>query len=236
MFQRKLLFFILIITNCYAFAEDKKIQLTTEEDKVSYIIGANIGQDLSRQDFGVKLDNVLQGLNDGIKGNLKLSKEDMEKVMQNFQKKQIAIHEEKQEKLAKANLIKSEEFLEKNKSEKNIKSTKSGLQYKIIDQGKGNKPTLTDSVTVNYKGALIDGTEFDSSYKRNQPATFQLSDVIEGWQEGLQLIAPGGKLKLFVPPQLAYGQKGIGNIIQPNSLLVFEVELLKIEDKDKSKN
>lgn len=236
MFSRKLLFSTLIFANFCAFADNNKIQLKTEEEKVSYTIGAGIGQDLKRQEFKVKATHIIEGIKDGLQGKVKLTNEEMEKLMSEFQKKQMAEFEKKQEKIASENLAKSDAFLEKNKSKSGIKSTNSGLQYQIINEGKGNKPSISDTVTVNYKGMLIDGTEFDSSYKRNQPATFPLSDVIEGWQEGLQLIAPGGKLKLFVPPQLAYGKKGIGNIIQPNSLLVFEVELLKIENSDSAKN
>jgi FKBP-type peptidyl-prolyl cis-trans isomerase len=130
--------------------------------------------------------------------------------------------------LGKQNKAEADKFLKQNGKLKGVKTTPSGLQYKILKEGTGPQPKETDLVTVNYKGTLINGTEFDSSYKRNQPATFPLNRVIKGWTEGVQLMKVGSKFQFFIPPELAYGERAVGDLIGPNSLLIFEVELLKI--------
>jgi FKBP-type peptidyl-prolyl cis-trans isomerase FklB len=147
--------------------------------------------------------------------------------MMAFQKEVMA----KQAEVAKKNKAEGEAFLAENKKKEGVKTTASGLQYKVIKPGKGKKPKSSDTVTVNYRGTLIDGTEFDSSYKRGQPATFQVSGVIPGWTEGLQLMEEGAKWQLFIPSNLAYGERGAGGVIGPNATLIFEVELLSIQEK-----
>lgn len=135
---------------------------------------------------------------------------------------------EKTKALLETNKDAAAEFLKKNKTEKGVKVTDSGLQYKVVKEGKGEKPTATDTVKVHYKGTLIDGTEFDSSYKRNEPVTFKANKVIPGWTEALQLMTPGSKYTLYLPPELAYGDRGAPPAIEPGALLIFDVELVEI--------
>ena len=157
----------------------------------------------------------------------RISDEDAQKIMQEVQEKAIAKQEEEQKKLSEDNLAKGKAFLEENKAKEGVVTTESGLQYKVITEGKGAKPKATDTVTVHYTGKLIDGTEFDSSAKHGQPATFPLDGVIPGWTEALQLMPQGSKWEIVIPSDLAYGAGGQGPI-PPASTLVFEVELLEI--------
>jgi FKBP-type peptidyl-prolyl cis-trans isomerase FklB len=158
-----------------------------------------------------------------------LTKEDREKTLQAFQKemmeKQIAASKE----AATKNAGEGEKFLAENKKKDGVKTTASGLQYKVLKEGSGASPKETDTVVTNYKGTLLDGTEFDSSYKRNEPASFPVNRVIKGWTEALQLMKPGAKYQLFIPASLAYGERGAGQLIGPNATLIFEVELLSIK-------
>jgi FKBP-type peptidyl-prolyl cis-trans isomerase FkpA len=130
---------------------------------------------------------------------------------------------------ASSNLAKGRAFLKENASKPGVKTTSSGLQYLVLEEGKGKSPKATDTVLVHYKGNLLDGTEFDSSYKRNEPISFPLNGVIPGWTEGVQLMKEGGKIRLFIPSNLAYGSRGAGGIIPPDSTLVFDIELLKVQ-------
>jgi FKBP-type peptidyl-prolyl cis-trans isomerase FklB len=145
-----------------------------------------------------------------------------------MQQRFVTVRQESARKIPEMNKQAGEAFLAKNKGEKGVKTTASGLQYKVVTTGKGKQPTAEDTVTVNYRGTLIDGTEFDSSYKRNEPATFPVKGVIAGWTEALPLMKEGSKWMLYIPANLAYGERGAGNMIGPNSTLVFEVELLSI--------
>ena len=158
-----------------------------------------------------------------------MSKEERDKTLQAFQKemmeKQIAASKEAAEK----NKAEGEKFLAENKTKDGVKTTASGLQYKVLKEGSGASPKETDTVVTNYRGTLIDGTEFDSSYKRNEPASFPVNRVIKGWTEALQLMKPGAKYQLFIPSSLAYGERGAGQLIGPNATLIFEVELLSIK-------
>ncbi|MDX1815211.1 MAG: FKBP-type peptidyl-prolyl cis-trans isomerase, partial [Thermodesulfobacteriota bacterium] len=148
-------------------------------------------------------------------------------------KKIVAAQREERKKAAEKNLAEGKSFLEKNAKKEGVKTLPSGLQYKVLKKGSGISPKKTDTVTVNYKGTLIDGTEFDSSYKRGKPATFRVGGVIAGWTEGLQLMKPGAKWQLFIPPNLAYGERGAGARIAPNSTLIFEVELVSVQGSKK---
>jgi FKBP-type peptidyl-prolyl cis-trans isomerase len=130
---------------------------------------------------------------------------------------------------ASSNLAKGQAFLKENASKPGVKTTSSGLQYLVLEEGKGKSPKATDTVLVHYKGNLLDGTEFDSSYKRNEPISFPLNGVIPGWTEGVQLMKEGGKIRLFIPSNLAYGSRGAGGVIPPDSTLVFDIELLKVQ-------
>jgi FKBP-type peptidyl-prolyl cis-trans isomerase FklB len=210
--------------------------LTTQKDKVSYALGMNLGANLHRQSVEVDPKVLLQGLEDGMAGGKTLLSEEqaraaLTELQSDLRKKQ----QEKMQQAGEANKKQGDEFLAANQGKEGVVALPSGLQYKILSAGTGPKPAASDSVVCNYRGTLIDGTEFDSSYKRGQPATFQVGRVIKGWTEALQLMPVGSKWQLFVPSQLAYGEQGAGGNIGPNATLIFDVELLSIEGKDKPK-
>jgi FKBP-type peptidyl-prolyl cis-trans isomerase FklB len=210
-------------------AQDKT-QLKDQKDKASYSIGYDIGETFKKQNVDLNPDTLFGGLKDALAGKeALLTKEDREKTLQTFQKemmeKQIAASKE----AATKNAAEGEKFLAENKKKDGVKTTASGLQYKVLKEGSGPSPKETDTVVTNYRGTLIDGTEFDSSYKRNEPASFQVNRVIKGWIEALQLMKPGAKYQLVIPSSLAYGERGAGQLIGPNATLVFEVELLSIK-------
>jgi FKBP-type peptidyl-prolyl cis-trans isomerase len=199
-------------------------KLDTTEKKFSYTIGQQIGQNLKAQ--GIKVDtNVLAAsIDEAIAGKEgRLTPEEMQKVMQDMQNELI----EKRKVEGEENQKKAAKFLEENKTKEGVKVTASGLQYKVVSEGSGPKPKETDTVEVHYKGTLVDGTEFDSSYKRNQTAKFPVRGVIPGWTEGLQMMSKGSKYHFYIPPELAYGERGRPSI-PPNSVLVFEVELIDV--------
>jgi FKBP-type peptidyl-prolyl cis-trans isomerase FklB len=200
------------------------------EDKASYIIGFNLGSNLKQQEIPVSADLIVKGLRDGLGGAQGLlTDEEIQAAMTEFQQKMMAQQQAKMQAVGEKNKKEAEEFLAANKTKQGVVTTASGLQYQILQQGTGPNPKPTDQVTVHYKGTLLDGKVFDSSYDRNEPATFTVGQVIPGWVEALQLMKVGSKAKLFIPPALAYGESGAGQDIGPNSLLVFEVELLKTE-------
>jgi FKBP-type peptidyl-prolyl cis-trans isomerase FklB len=203
----------------------EKTQFKDQTDKASYAIGLNIGQNLSKQKVPINPDAFTAGVKDGISGKPKMSEGEIKETMATFEKDMVKRQKEAAEKNAKE----GEKFLAQNKSKPGVKTTASGLQYKMIKEGNGLQPKATDTVTVNYEGKLVDGTVFDSSYKRGQPATFPLNQVIPGWTEGLQLMKVGGKYQLFVPASLGYGERAMGQDITPNSTLVFEIELLDVK-------
>jgi FKBP-type peptidyl-prolyl cis-trans isomerase FklB len=199
------------------------------QDKASYIIGFNLGQSLKTQDVPCSQDLIVQGLRDGLAGsNPLLTPEEIQAAMQEFQQQMMAKQQEKQKVAGEANLKTSQAFLDQNKARKEIKTTASGLQYEVLKEWSGEAPKPTDQVTVNYRGTLPDGTVFDSSYDRGEPATFPVNGVIPGWVEALQLMKPGAKYKIYLPPALAYGERGAGADIGPNQALVFEVELISV--------
>ncbi len=209
-------------------------ELQTQKDKFSYALGMNIGTNLHRQSVPFDSDLFMRGLKDALAGGQTLLTEDEARAaimeVQNEMRKQ---QQEKMQAQGEANKKEGEAFLAANKAKEGVVTLPSGLQYKILQAGTGPKPTTADSVTVNYRGTLVSGTEFDSSYKRGQPATFPVTGVIKGWTEALQLMPVGSKWQLFIPSDLAYGERGPGEI-GPNSTLIFEVELLKIADKSPS--
>jgi FKBP-type peptidyl-prolyl cis-trans isomerase FklB len=198
------------------------VELKTDPEKNGYSLGYDIGRSLKRQLVDVDAGAVAQGLKDGLGGAAPVLSE------QEMQQRFMNLRQESAQKIPEKNRKDGEAFLAKNKGEKGVKTTASGLQYKVITAGKGKQPRAEDTVSVNYRGTLIDGTEFDSSYKRGQPATFPVKGVIPGWTEALQLMKEGSKWMLYVPSNLAYGERGAGHMIGPNSTLVFEVELLSI--------
>jgi FKBP-type peptidyl-prolyl cis-trans isomerase FklB len=208
------------------------LTLNTDKDKVSYAIGMNIGAAMKRDGVDVDTDILLRGLKDALAGSkLLLTDQEAQTAMTalraDLQKKQ----EFQRQQLAETNKKEGEAFLEANKAKEGVVALPSGLQYKILQEGTGPKPAVTDMVTVNYRGTLLNGTEFDSSYKRGQPATFGVGQIIKGWTEALQLMPVGSKWQLFIPADLAYGPPGRPPIIGPNSTLLFEVELLSIQPK-----
>ena len=161
-----------------------------------------------------------------------LSNDEINKVITKFQEEQVALISKREKQLAATNLAKSNAFLEANKKQPGVQTLASGLQYIVITPGKGTPPKKTDMVTVNYRGTLIDGTEFDSSYNRKEANSFQVDNLIPGWQEALTHMQPGAKWKIFVPPQLAYGVQGAGQVIEPNSALIFDIELVKVQPQN----
>jgi FKBP-type peptidyl-prolyl cis-trans isomerase FklB len=206
----------------------ENLVLKNQKEKMSYIIGMDIGNNLKKQGIDIDTNIFIKGIKDAFT-NAKslLSEQEIRETMTAFQKEMQA----KQEEIGKKNKKEGEAFLAENKKKEGVKTLPSGLQYKVIKAGTGKKPKLTDTVTAHYRGTLIDGTEFDSSYKRGQPTSFSVSGVIPGWTEALQLMEEGTKWELFIPPNLAYGERGAGGMIGPNATLIFEVELVSIQEK-----
>ena len=199
------------------------------EDRASYVIGYNLGRTLKQNDVKANTDLIVKGLNAGLAGGPgMLTDAEMQSTMQDFQKQVMARQQAKQKEVGEKNKTEGAAFLEKNKGRAGVKTTASGLQYEVLKEGTGANPKPTDTVTVNYKGTLMDGTTFDSSYDRGQPATFVLNQVIPGWTEGVQLMKPGAKYKFYIPASLGHGEQGAGGVIGPNAPLVFEVELLSV--------
>jgi len=204
--------------------------LKTEREKISYGIGMDIGENMKRQSIDIDPDILAQGMKDVFAGNkLLLTEEEFRNTMENFKKDMMAKQKMQMQEISDNNKKEGEAFLAENKKKEGVITLPSGLQYKIIKEGEGNPPKETDTVTVHYRGTLIDGTEFDSSYSRGEPATFPVKGVIPGWTEALQLMKPGSTWQLFIPSNLAYGERGAGGKIGPNSTLVFDVELLSIK-------
>lgn len=203
----------------------------SENDKAIYSLGYELGKDIKRHELKLTPEILLKGATDAIDGNKPLVKSSERK------KALKAIKEGR----AQENLEKAQAFLAENGKKEGVVTLPSGLQYKEIKAGEGKSPAATDSVTVQYRGRLLDGTEFDSSYKRGKPSSFQVKRVIKGWSEALQLMKEGAKWELTIPPELAYGKRGHGKTIPPNSALIFEVELISVKqpassaDKKKAK-
>jgi len=210
--------------------------LQTDAQKFGYAIGVDIGRSLKPVKDDVDVDALIKGMNEAMSGGTpRLADAEREKIKADISRK--LQQKQMEERVAKAASAKEagEKFLAENAKREGVKSTASGLQYEMLTEGTGAQPKASDKVTVHYKGTLIDGTEFDSSYSRGQPVTFPLGNVIPGWTEGLQLMKAGGKAKLYIPASLGYGERGAGAKIGPNETLVFEVELIKIEKGDAPK-
>jgi FKBP-type peptidyl-prolyl cis-trans isomerase FklB len=207
------------------FGQDKSTPLKDSKDKVSYSIGLNIGLNLKKQNVSINPDTFVLGLKDALAGKPQMTDEQVKETMTAFEKEMI----DKQKAAGVKNGADGEKFLAENKKKEGVKTTASGLQYKVVKEGSGAQPKEKDTVMANYRGTLIDGTEFDSSYTRGQPATFPVSGVIKGWTEALQMMKVGSKYQLFIPANLAYGERAMGPDIGPNSTLIFEVELLDVK-------
>ena len=202
--------------------------MKTQDDSVSYAIGQNIGNSLKDPAMKINFGVLIEGIQDALTGQCKINDEQMKSVLNAFNQKIVAkrnadlnVAKEKNKKLG-------EEFLAENKKKPGVVTLPDGLQYRVLITGTGSSPKATDKVKVNYKGTLINGKVFDSSYERKEPATFPVNQVIKGWTEALQLMHVGDKWELYVPSELGYGENGAGNMIEPNSVLIFEVELLDI--------
>jgi FKBP-type peptidyl-prolyl cis-trans isomerase FklB len=220
--------FVLLVSQVSA--EEKPV-LKDQKDKVSYSIGMNIGNNLKKQAIDVNPDALVYGIKDALSGGKALiTEQEVNDTLMAFQKEMASKQSERLKELGEKNKKEGEAFLAENKKKEGVITLPSGLQYKVIKEGTGETPKLTDTVTTNYRGTLIDGTEFDSSYRREQPATFPVKGVIAGWTEALQLMKVGSKWQLFTPSNLAYGERGAGRDIGPNTTLIFEVELLSIKE------
>ena len=213
--------------------EEKKAEapaLTTQEQKVGYAIGAQIGAQLAMTKDDIDSNALVAGLTDAMNGTeLKLTDQQMQEAKMAFQKKVQEKAQEEMTKLAEANKAEGEKFLAENKTKEGVVTLPSGLQYKVIQAGTGATPTAADTVVTHYTGTLINGQVFDSSVQRGEPATFPVNGVISGWTEALQHMKVGGKWQLFIPAELAYGERGAGQMIAPNSTLIFDIELLEIK-------
>ena len=207
-------------------------ELKTTEQKTSYALGLDVGMSFRRLPVELELPAFFAGIEDMIKGSKpRLSQEEFAETMQAFQATMQATAAEAQQGAAEENMKEGASFLVKNGMKKGVTTTDSGLQYTVLTEGSGATPKKSDLVTVHYTGTLIDGSVFDSSVERGEPASFPVGGVIPGWTEALQLMKVGGKYKLFVPSELAYGPRGAGEAIGPNATLIFEVELLGIGNK-----
>ncbi len=224
----------LLFLTSTVYAEEKAV-LKDQRDKVSYGIGMDIGKSLRNQSIDVDPDLITRGIKDMLSGAKPLmTDQESRDTMMNFQKEMMAKQMERMKELGEKNKKEGEAFLAENKKKEGVVTLPSGLQYKVIKEGAGETPKATDTVTTNYRGTLIDGTEFDSSSRRGQPATFKVNGVIPGWTEALQLMKAGSKWQLFIPSNLAYGERGPREI-GPNATLIFEVELLSIAKENATK-
>jgi len=223
------------VLTCFAQAQTQ-MELKDLKQKASYAIGTDIASNLQRQGLTIDPKALAAGLIDGYEGKMKLTPQELKQVMDEFRAQMMAAKESKSkvdaEKMkadGEKNLKDGEAFLAANAKKEGVKTTASGLQYKVLKAGKGKSPKATDSVKVHYHGTLIDGSVFDSSVERGEPINFPLNGVIAGWTEGVQLMKEGDKFQFTIPPKLAYGEQGAGGKIGPNATLIFEVELLAVE-------
>jgi len=219
----------MLIAAVFAAGPAMAAELETDAQKLGYIIGMDIGGSLKQQGAEIDLDSLFDAIRATYKGEaLALTPEQAASIKEEFIAKRRAEAEADRQAAAASNAAEGDKFLLENRLKEGVVVTDSGLQYKVIEMGDGAKPSASDKVTVNYRGTLLNGEEFDSSYARNQPVSFQLDQVIPGWTEGLQLMPVGSKFMFYIPPNLGYGPAG-GGPIGPNATLIFEVELLGIE-------
>jgi len=233
------LFGIILVAGPAA-AGDEATELKSETDKLSYALGLDLGAYFKSLGEDFNLSVIQRGIDDSYNGKKALmTTEEAAQVQQQFAARQQEKQVKQVMEMTAANQEAAKKFLDENKGKEGVKTTASGLQYKIVKEGKGDKPVTTDTVKVHYKGTLLDGTEFDSSYKRNQPAEFQVDQVIPGWTEAMQLMSVGSTYELYLSPELAYGDRGAPPVIEPGSMLIFEVELLGVtkgEEEKQDKN
>ena len=220
----------LSLTVSTSMAAEDKTALKTDVDKLSYSIGTDLGKNFKRQGIDISPDALALGLKDGMKGGkLLLTEEQMKEVLNKFQKELMEKRTAEFKEKAEENKAKGETFLKENKKKEGVVSLPSGLQYKILEKGKGPAPGKDDVVTVDYTGRLINGEVFDSTEKTGKPATFKLSQVIPGWTEALQLMKEGATWEIYVPSDLAYGARNVGGPIGPNETLIFKIHLINVK-------
>jgi FKBP-type peptidyl-prolyl cis-trans isomerase FklB len=208
----------------------EKFSPKDDQDIVSYSIGYQVGGDFRRQGLEIDPELVVKGVLDAQAGSEPLmTPEEMRQALTELKQQAAVVAKLQREEQAGKNLAEGKAFLAENAKKEGVRTLPSGLQYQVLSEGEGEPPAATDTVTAHYRGSLIDGSEFDSSYGRGQPDSFPLDRMIRGWIEGLQLMRPGAKYRLFIPPELAYGERGKGARIGPHSVLVFEVELLSVQ-------
>lgn len=210
------------------------VSLDSDVQQASYAIGYRTGEQMYGNTEDLDLDAFLAGLRAGAKGetDLPMAEEDLDAAIVAYQQRKVSEREDEMRQLSGANADEGEAFRAENAERDGVIVTESGLQYEVIESGDGDSPTLNDLVVAHYHGTLVDGTVFDSSVERGEPATFPLGQVIEGWQEALQLMSEGDKWRIVLPPELAYGEQGAGQQIGPNATLVFEVELVEVRAAD----
>jgi FKBP-type peptidyl-prolyl cis-trans isomerase len=207
--------------------------LKSVKERASYSIGVNIGNNFKRLGFDLDISLLAKGISDALSGaKPQLADKEMQEALETFQREATARQAEMAQKAAEKNKQEGIAFHAENKKKEGVTTLPSGLQYKVLKSGNGKSPKATDTVTTNYKGTLLDGTVFDSSYDRGEPASFPVNQVIKGWTEALQLMKVGDKWQLFIPSELGYGERGAGQAIGPNASLVFEIELLGIQPSD----
>ena len=216
-------------------AAGEKPEPTSQKDKESYSIGFQVGTSMKTDEVEVSFDRLVEGLKDAIEGEKpRLSQEEMSKLIVDLKKRAREVQLRKTQEESEKNLREAKAFLEGNQKKEGVKTTESGLQYRIVKEGDGPRPKATDMVMVHYRGTFPDGKEFYSSYQRNTPEKFPVNGVIKGWTEALQLMKVGSKWQIFVPPELAYGRGGQGSRILPNSVLIFEIDLISIDSEGTS--
>ena len=219
----------LAIVGCKSQAQEQ-VKLESQMDKVSYTIGLQLGGSFKQQSMDINQAALFAGIKDALSGAKPMMTDDECRVcMETFQNEMMSKQTADMKDKGDANIKEGETFLAENKKKEGVVTTASGLQYKVLTPGSGRKPAATDTVTVHYRGTLISGKQFDSSYDRKEPTTFPVNGVIQGWQEALQLMPLGSKYELYIPADLAYGSRGAGPDIGPNSVLIFQVELLSIK-------
>jgi FKBP-type peptidyl-prolyl cis-trans isomerase FklB len=214
-----------------AFAEGNVV-LKDQKDKISYSLGVDIGNSLKNLPVSVNLDLVVRGINDVLSASkLLMTEQEIRETMTVLQKELMDRYTEQMKVIGEKNKKEGELFLDANKKKEGVIILPSGVQYRVLKAGTGKTPTDDDTVTVHYRGILTDRTEFDSSYRRGQPATFAIKGIVPGWREALKLMQEGAKWEICIPPNLAYGERGVGSQIGPNATLIFEVELISIQEK-----
>jgi len=227
--MKKTLLAMTLATTMVAVSSAQAFELKNDEQKLSYSLGLVLGEKLKMDLETMDLEAFQEGIKAIYSGTTPLmDNQQVNETMQAFQVRKMEEQRQAAAKIAQGNLEAGQAFLAENGKKEGVKTTESGLQYEELTAGTGKQPTAEDTVKVHYRGTLIDGTEFDSSYARNEPVSFPLNGVIPGWTEGLQLMKEGGKARLAIPADLAYGPGGMGNAIGPNSTLLFDVELLEV--------